>query len=104
MMRKRLARLKLAPFTRSHAKCDAVDALPPLPQMKMCRPSSRAFERIPMACSTFARSTVSIARNNSALYCSGKLMFSVWHREVPRDENLRRFAKVHPADLVLDCD
>jgi hypothetical protein len=34
MMRKRLSRWKLAPLTMSQTKCEAVDALPPLPQTK----------------------------------------------------------------------
>ena len=45
MMRKRESRLKLAPFTMSQAKCDAVDALPPLPQTKMWRPFVARFAK-----------------------------------------------------------
>ncbi len=33
---------KLAPFTMSQTKCEAVAALPPLPQTKIVRPFSRA--------------------------------------------------------------
>ena len=34
----RFSRPKLAPFTISVAKCDAADALPPFPQVKIRRP------------------------------------------------------------------
>src|SRR5664280_1854784 len=73
MMRKRLSRWKLAPLTISQTKCDAVDALPPLPQTKMRRPSSRAWMKMSMAVPTLSSSMVSIAFKTSALYSSGKL-------------------------------
>src|ERR1035441_10756092 len=41
-VRNRACRLKLAPLVKALAKCDAALALPPFPQAKMCRPSSRA--------------------------------------------------------------
>ena len=61
MMRNRFSLLKLAPFTMSQTKCDAVDALPPLPHVKMCRFLSRASDSISIARETAPRSTVSKA-------------------------------------------
>ena len=55
MMRKRAARLKLAPFSMSQTKCEAVEALPPFPQTKMRAPLDRAPSRShSMACPTLS--------------------------------------------------
>src|ERR1035437_5450673 len=56
----------------SQAKCDAVEALPPFPQTKIRRPSSRARRIISIDCPTFSRSMVSIAFSSAALYEKGK--------------------------------
>src|ERR1700733_15076036 len=74
MMRNREGRLKLQPFTMSQAKCEAVEALPPLPQTKMCRPASRDSLNHSMAWLTLFRSMDSMAFNRSVLYCSGKVI------------------------------
>ena len=74
MTRKRLSRPKLAPFTMSVAKCEAADALPPLPQVKMRRPSSRACARISIARPTFSTSIAAMAVSSCALYCSAKVI------------------------------
>src|ERR1700683_1697162 len=74
MMRNREGRLKLQPFTMSQAKCEAVEALPPLPQTKMCRPASRDSLNHSMAWLTLPRSMDSMAFNRSVLYCSRKVI------------------------------
>jgi hypothetical protein len=54
-------------LTISQQKCEAVEALPPLPHTKILRFSSRAWRRISIAWFTLSRSTVSIVFSNSAL-------------------------------------
>ena len=67
MIRNRLARMKLAPFTMSHTKCEEVEALPPLPHTKIRRFSSRATANMAIAWFTFPKSMVSMAFRTSAL-------------------------------------
>src|ERR1019366_6196624 len=76
MMRKRVERLKLQPFTISQAKCEAVAALPPLPQTNICRPVSRDSLNHSMAWFTLFRSMDSMAFSSSARYCSGKDIYT----------------------------
>src|ERR1035438_8804267 len=56
MTRNRLSRLKLAPLIMSQTKCEAVEALPPLPQTKIRWLVSRAWVRIAIASCTALRS------------------------------------------------
>src|SRR6266404_364151 len=79
MIRNRSSRLKLAPFTISHAKCDAVDALPPLPHTKIVAFFARASRNQSIACSTSAVSMRPIVSIKAVLYCSAVLIaFSVY--------------------------
>src|SRR6266481_3669135 len=57
----------------SHTKWEAVEALPPLPQTKIWRSSRRAPMKASMVWPTFSRSTVSMARSTSLLYCCGNV-------------------------------
>src|SRR5690349_14554049 len=76
MMRKRDSRLKLAPFTMSHTKCEAVEALPPFPQTKICRPFWRASANAAITCDTAPMSMDATASANRFRYCSAKPEYS----------------------------